>query len=86
MPSVMDTIRFRTSFDKLGRVGRQRFITDTLKWLNDEGYTGLEGGHAFATELQKVANVDTVPQLWYTALFQTYSRYLFIDKFLRRLK
>ena len=86
MPSVMDTIRFRTSFDKLGRAGRERFIADTVKWLNDDGYIGAEGGQAFANELLKVASVDTVPPEWYARFFQVHSKYMFMDKFLRRLK
>jgi len=91
MPSVADTVRFRTSFTRLGVPMRNTIITETIAWLESEERPNVKPEHLshlinFENSLQSLLNQKTIPETWFTMTANTYASFPFYDKFLRRLR
>ena len=83
MPSVMDTIRFREAYNKLGSGKRNTFVRETFAWLDLEVKPRLDAEElevlkGFMNELQKTTVTETIDEAWYTNFFRNYSRYWYM--------
>jgi hypothetical protein len=89
MPSTMDLIRFSKFYMSLRTADRNKFITDTVTWLEAEERPKVRPEHlSFLVDLenalQSTLNVASVDQAYCMKLFSTYGSFPFFDKFVRR--
>lgn len=90
MPSVMDTVKFRTKFLSMKAPVRNQVITDTIAWLESSVRPDCKPEHLsflidFENALQNQLNKQTIPDGWFQQMTTTYASFPFYDKFLRRI-
>jgi hypothetical protein len=90
MPSVMDTIRWKDKLIRMNVSMRNQVISESIMWLESEERYKCKPDQLphliqFETEFKTLMNQPVLSDTWFTMSAQTYGRFPFYDRLLKRL-
>jgi hypothetical protein len=91
MPSVMDLINFQANFKRMGTLGRNQMITDSIARLESDVRPSVKPEHLshlvnFENELQQFLNEKTIDEGKLQRMCSTYATFPFFERFLQKIR